>query len=228
MSIDSEFSRFALEYDSYNTIQNKVASHLLSNINSSPQTILDLGCGSGAVARSIEWNYSHLIAVDFAEKMLELHPDLPSVERICADFNSSRLYEYLRGIGVEHIISASALQWSPDLPHTLSLIRSLKAPCSFAIFTSNTFKALHSYADLPPLLKSSSELKLLIAKEFQAEYETIGYTLEFSDTQQLFRYIKNSGVSGNRNLLTYTQTKELIRTYPLKYLEFEVLFVHTK
>jgi malonyl-CoA O-methyltransferase len=44
----------------------------------------------------------------------------------------------------------------------------------------------------------------------------------------MFNYIKKSGVSGGEKQLTYKQTKQLMKNYPLNYLEFEVLFVKAK
>jgi malonyl-CoA O-methyltransferase len=52
--------------------------------------------------------------------------------------------------------------------------------------------------------------------------------LEFEDNISKFRYIKKSGVSSGKRELGYKETKELIRNYPLNYLEFEVLFVWGK
>ncbi len=228
MSIDNQFSRFAHEYTNHNDIQTKVVKHLLSKISTTPKQILDLGCGRGAVTQNIEWRYDALIAVDFAPKMLELHPTRSNITPIYGDFNNPELYEQLLTFGIEHVISSSSLQWSPDLNKTVRLISSLDVPCSFAIFTSNTFKTVQKITKTPPLLRSQNELKNIINNHFDARYETISYRLEFNNNLELFRYIKKSGVSGDRNLLSYTQTKRAIAEYPLSYLEFEVLFVHTR
>ena len=57
MKISSEFSKYALEYNSYNIIQNKVVKKLLSKLKYKPKSILDLGCGSGALCKAIDWEY---------------------------------------------------------------------------------------------------------------------------------------------------------------------------
>ena len=41
----------------------------------------------------------------------------------------------------------------------------------------------------------------------------------------MLKYIKRSGVSGGVKPLSYKQTKNLLDSYPLEYLEFEVLFL---
>jgi malonyl-CoA O-methyltransferase len=51
------------------------------------------------------------------------------------------------------------------------------------------------------------------------------YKLEFDSVREMFRYIKRSGVSGNRNLLGFKEMKKLMNEYPLNYLEFEVVFI---
>lgn len=227
MRISSEFSRYADHYGQYNIIQEKVADRLVGSIVDAPQTVLDIGCGRGAVARRIDWPYRRLVAIDFAPRMLELHPRGEDIECIYGDFDSPELYERLREYRFDRIVSASALQWSPDLAHTFALIRSLNAPVSLAIFTAGTFKSLFETAGLPPLLLSAEDVISTAREYFNASYETVQYSLAFENTREMFRYIKRSGVSGNRNVLTYKETKRLMQTYPLDYLEFEVLFIQS-
>jgi malonyl-CoA O-methyltransferase len=43
----------------------------------------------------------------------------------------------------------------------------------------------------------------------------------------MFQYIKRSGVSGGEKQLGFKEIKVLMNSYPLDYLEFEVLFVNT-
>ena len=123
MNISNEFSRYAEHYGTYNVIQNKVVDRLLEGINDAPQQLLDIGCGRGAVAERVSWSYRRLIAVDFAPRMLELHPKGTGIECIYGDFDNPELYEYLRMYRFDRIVSASALQWSPDLAHTFGLLR---------------------------------------------------------------------------------------------------------
>ena len=95
MKISSEFSKYAKEYNSYNIIQKKVIQKLLSNVPHKPKKILDLGCGSGALCKKIDWDYKHFIGVDFAAGMLELHPKSKNIECIYGDFNDKRIFENL-------------------------------------------------------------------------------------------------------------------------------------
>jgi len=227
MKISSEFSKYANHYNSNNAIQERVAEKLLSLIKGKPQYILDLGCGSGALAKKIEWKYEKLIGVDFAPGMLELHPKNENIECIYGNFNDINLFDTLLTYKFDYILSASALQWSEDIDVTFKYINKLNRPISFAIFTSNTFATLYKVASLHPLLPSKEEIFSLQQKYFNANYEVVNYKLEFESVREMFRYIKRSGVSGSRNVLSYKDMKKLMKEYPLNYLEFEVAFIST-
>ena len=225
MKISSEFSKYASHYERHNIIQNMVIKKLLSMVKSKPKYILDLGCGSGAVCKEINWKYKHFTGVDFASGMLELHPKSEIIEAIYGNFNDKMLFENLLTYKYDYIFSASALQWAKDLDFVFSNIQRLNAPVALAIFTSNTFKTLNKTASLTSLLTSAKEINDLQKKYFNANYELVNYKLSFDSTREMFRYIKQSGVSGSRMALSYKQTKKLMKEYPLDYLEFEVAFI---
>ena len=227
MKISSEFSKHALDYNSYNVIQNKIIEKLLSSIKEKPQNILDLGCGNGSLCKAIDWGYTHFTGVDFAPGMLELHPKSAKIECIYGDFNDKTLFENLTTYRYDYIFSASALQWAEDLDMVFQNIKKLNAPIALAIFTANTFKTLNETASINSLLRSADEVNELKKKYFDAEFEIINYKLEFESTRDIFRYIKKSGVSGSRKILNYKESKKLLREYPLNYLEFEVAFIYS-
>jgi len=228
MKISSEFSKYANDYNSYNIIQKRVVRKLLLDLDDTPLNILDLGCGSGALCKSIDWDYNHFIGVDFAPGMLELHPKSENIECIYGDFNDDRLFENLITYRFDHIFSASALQWAENLDSVFKHICHLNAPVSLAIFTSGTFKTLNKTAGIEPLLKSADKVIEITKKYYNADFEVINYKLEFESTRDMFRYIKKSGVSGSRNILSFKETKKLMQEYPLNYLEFEVLFITSR
>ena len=213
-------------YCKYNIIQNKVVNELIANISDRPQTILDLGCGQGAIYQAIEWYVKEFIAVDNSAKMLKLHDHSKNISLILGDFNDTNLFDKIKNKKFDRIISASSLQWAQDLGFTFKKIEELKAPISLAIFTSKTFQTIHQIANIPPLIRSKKEVIKTSKKYFDAQYKTIEYKLNFKSARDMFLYIKKSGVSGGRNILNYKQAKDLMRDYPLKYLEFEVLFIN--
>jgi len=226
MKVSSEFSKYATHYGSYNIIQQKVADKLLSFITSKPKNILDLGCGSGALAKKIRWKYNKLMAVDFAPGMLELHPKSKKIECIYGNFNETNLFELLKEYNFDYILSASALQWADDMEETFKQLQALHAPVALAVFTANTFETLYKTAGLEPLLINTNKLNALQKKYFNANFEVVRYKLEFENVREMFRYIKKSGVSASRNILSYKEMKKLMQEYPLNYLEFEVAFIY--
>ena len=226
MKISSEFSKYATHYGSYSIIQNQVVTKLLKSVQGKPKRILDLGCGSGAVIGRVDWEFEHFVGVDFAPGMLELHPKAKKIECIYGNFNDTMLFEQLKTYTFDYTISASALQWADDLEQVFQNIKELNTPVALAIFTSGTFKTINKTAGLEPLLRSRKELKRLQEAYFgDAKFEVVEYQLAFESVRDMFRYIKKSGVSGSRKLLSYKDTKRLMQEYPLNYLEFEVAFI---
>ena len=98
--------------------------------------------------------------------------------------------------------------------------------------TTKGSKEAERYADVGELQKLSMKLfsgdTTLQKKYFDAALEVVNYRLEFESTRDMFRYIKHSGVSGSRKVLGYKQTKQLMRDYPVNYLEFEVAFIYSR
>lgn len=225
-----QFARFAYQYDSYNVIQVEVARELVEKLSLTKyKTILDMGCGSGAVYKNIKKrniSVDNFIALDSATEMLELHPNDAIIEKVTADFNNIQTY---KNLNVQHkdtlLLSSSALQWSKDLEFVLEQLSKKADKAYFSIFTANTFKTLHKTANIESPIFTMDFLKKVIEKYYHANFERKEYRLEFESTRDMFNYIKKSGVSGGEKQLTYRQTKELMINYPLKYLEFEVLFV---
>jgi len=228
MNIQNEFSKNAEHYKHYSTIQKSVARELLGSIRElKPKRLLDLGCGEGMVYSEIDWALEHFIAVDFAPRMLELHPKSNEVECIFGDFNNPELFEHLGFLDFDHLISASALQWSDDLTMTFRNIASLNTPVALALFTNNTFKTFLECMEASSPLPTREEITSLAQYFFKADIECKRYKLEFESTREMVRYMKRSGVSTGRNIVEYRTVKRVLETYPLNYLEFEVVFVTT-
>lgn len=224
MKIEKEFSRFAHEYGQYNMIQDKVSQKLLNDMKAKPKKLLDLGCGDGSIYKKIDWEYEKFTGVDFSQKMLDLHPQADKIYLELGDFNEDKLFEELVKKEYDHVFSASSLQWATDLDTTLYQISQFNAPISLAIFTSKTFETLLRTAGIESELRGSDELIHLLNQYFRCKIDIVRYELSFESIEEIFTYIKKSGVSGGRNVLSYTQMKTLMKDYPSKTLEFEVLF----
>lgn len=232
MKIVKEFSRFAHEYNQHNVIQSEVAKRLVSML-AKPyyKKILDLGSGSGAVYNNLVYQgftFEQLTAFDFSQEMLNIHPKESRVIKVCSDFNQKDSFSAYGEDEFDVIISASALQWSENLSELLLLVSSLAAEHYFAFFTAKTFSTLHKTAGVQSPIYTKESIINALDNFFDYEIEEAQYQLNFDSVQEMFRYIKRSGVSGGTGQLSYKQMKNLMKNYPLEYLEFEILFVKAK
>ncbi len=218
-----EFSKRAQSYQETNIIQKKVVKKLIRGIKTKPKIILDLGCGEGAVLKEIDWEFEQFIGVDKAENMCTLHPMSDKVALHNMDFEAPTLYHDIKTVDIT--IAASSLQWAKELEKTIRNISQHSNEIAFAIFCDGTFKSIYEITKLPSFLPYHDDLVTLISQYYDIYHDRQEYTLEFEDNLSKFRYIKSSGVSGGNRQLSYHDTKKLIATYPLSYLEFEVLFV---
>jgi len=229
MKIVEEFSKFAYEYNKYNVIQKEVAKKLIAYLDKYEYSkILDIGAGDGEVYKNLLHQgivFKEFVALDFSEAMLSVHPDAKNIKKVCLDFNKTDFSLLVENEKFDLLISSSALQWSENLNLVLSSIKELSSELYFSFFTSNTFKCLHETVMITSPIYSKEEILNALDNNFKYEVEVEEYRLYFDSVHEMLRYIKKSGVSGGVDQLSYGQMKSLMREYPLKYLEFEVLFV---
>lgn len=232
-NVIEEFSRFAHQYDQHNIIQAKVAKIVVDKLPlNAYNRILDIGCGSGEVFKNLKDKdiaFEEFVAFDSSQPMLDIHPTEKRVIKVCADFNDSKFLKTLPFETYDLLLSSSALQWSRDLDFTLGKLATLSKTFHAAVFTSGTFKTLHQVANIKSPIYSAETVQKNILKHYSdISFELHHFTLTFESTREMFRYIKKSGVSSGEKKLSYRETKQLMETYPLGHLEFEVLFVEAE
>ncbi len=220
-----EFSRFAHEYERYKIIQSKVAHHLVQKSRKQGRYILDLGAGSGEVYRQISWPIEKFYAVDFSQKMLSLHPDDEKIEKILCNFDTKSCMELLHTKKVDQIFAASSLHWSKDLDLLFARLKKLSPQGSFALFTDRTFQHIWDLTDISSPLPSFEKIVDTAKRYFMVNYERREYRLFFEKKEDIFTYIKRSGVSAGKKRLPFSTMKRVIREYPYRYLTFEVVFL---
>ena len=229
MKIVKEFSRFAEEYNERNIIQLEVAKRLVSMLPKKDyKKILDIGSGSGAICSEVMKNeilFEKFLAFDFSEEMLRLHPKNEKIFSTCLNFNHQNAFTTYSDNEFDIVLSSSALQWSEDLDLVLKSISRLANTHYFTFFTSNTFLTLHQTAGIASPIYSKEFIEKTLQCYFDYTVEVAEYRLYFDSVQEMFRYIKRSGVSGGSGKLTYKEMKQLMKNYPLDYLEFEVVFI---
>ncbi len=223
MTISKHFSTHANEYDNNNIIQRIVSKALVREIQGNPKNILELGCGSGQIFREISWDIEKYKAIDFSQKMCDIHPKSKNLQIKCFDFDSDEFYEDIKGDNYDLVISSSAMQWSKDLNKLLKRLFSVSNNIDCVLFTSNTFKSIYEITNKKPAILSIQEIKDAFDK-YNSSYEVFNYQINFNNKKELFSYIKNSGVQGDIKL-SYKEAKNLYVKLDKLYLEFEVIFI---
>ena len=223
MTPHQQFTRHAESYDRYNMIQTRVARALADSIRTRPRHLVDLGCGSGGFFRAWGRPFTSYLAIDLSSRMLARHPDAPGVKKQVGDFNDPALFEDLARRDFDLLVSSSALQWSKDLDATLAGIAALGKPVALTIFTDGTFRSLRQVTGSPSPIRSWEESVASLRRHLDVRIDRLSYRLYFDDTLAMLRYIKRSGVSGGRKMLTLKETRRLLEAYTLPYLEFEVI-----
>lgn len=111
--VASAFEGAAATYDSNSTLQEEVADRLVMRAKfSRPNTILDIGCGTGHLTMRIaaRWPEARITALDASRAMLDVVArKLPQAETLrcdAAEIAPSRTYDL--------IFSSMALHWLPE------------------------------------------------------------------------------------------------------------------
>lgn len=221
-----EFSRFASSYKEQNIIQKQIAKELLSLIKSKKyDNVLELGSGSGEMYTHLDIQYDTYEAIDISQNMCDLHPIGQNVVVKNIDFDDSSFYIDKH---YDLVISSSAIQWSKDIDALMYNISKITDKILISAFSANTFATVHKVANTISPIHTKDILIQSVKKYFDVDIITKEYRLKFDKKYDIFRYIKHSGVSGGTNRLSYKNTKTLINTYPLDYLEFEAVFFISK
>ena len=140
-SVKNFFNRAAKSYDNAAILQEEVLSRLLQRlqyIRHRPETIVDIGCGTGRAVPGLQKAYggSRVVAVDLAHEMAliarERYRWLAKKRVVTADME--RL-PFADG-SFDLVFSSLALQWCNDLAATLGEFARIGRPGSLLMFAS--------------------------------------------------------------------------------------------
>jgi len=137
------FSNAANTYDERAVMQHNVADKMLSQLeelNIAPETILDVGCGTGRAVEEITRRYPNakIIASDFAQPMLDftkdrlLKKDLAVPELLCEDMDQLTIDDN----SIDLIFTTSAIQWSADINLLFKKFFRALRPNGYIIFST--------------------------------------------------------------------------------------------
>jgi malonyl-CoA O-methyltransferase len=139
-AIQRHFERASVTYDGSAVLQARVRQQLIDRLDwiaFTPESILDLGCGTGhaALALACRWPNARVIAVDFAPGMmreLARHDPKNRCERLCADARALPL----SGASVDLVFCNLMLPWCEDLDSVFAEIARVLRPRGLLSFTT--------------------------------------------------------------------------------------------
>ena len=147
-----DFELAAQDYDSVAVLQNEICERLLARlelIKLAPQTVLDVGAGTGKATQRLRKRFgsAQIVALDIAMAMLQKTRQrcgwLRKPALLCADAGHLPLAE----ASVDLLFSNLTLQWCNDLEHTLQEFKRALAPGGLLLFTTfgpDTLKELRA------------------------------------------------------------------------------------
>lgn len=167
--LKKHFSKNAVNYDNYAVVQKRMANELIKIINpyknnfSDRLKILEVGCGTGYLTRSIinAFPNARITAVDIASGMIDIcrkNIVKENVDFLCEDIEEVTLNDEF-----DIIVSNATFQWLNNFEKTLKKLCSLLKKdgiICFSTFGSNTFNELHiSYNKAKEKLKIANDTK---------------------------------------------------------------------
>ncbi|MFA5928912.1 MAG: methyltransferase domain-containing protein [Candidatus Margulisiibacteriota bacterium] len=205
--IKNSFSRQAASYEKSSFLQQGIANQLALRISGQPQTILDIGCGTGYLTGLLLDKYpkAKISALDIAPGMIEIaKAKYPGVEFSVAD---AEVLPY-PDQSFDCVISSTTYQWLPDLEKALAEVQRVllgDGNFVFSLFGGKTLyelrevyneafqqlypgKAvpLHPFISMVELFKVLESMQIITLKK-----EII--TLTYFDIKSLLQQIKGWG-----------------------------------
>ena len=233
-SVKKFFNRAAKSYDRAAILQVEVQNRLLQRltwIRHRPETVIDIGCGTGKGIRGLQTAYprARIFALDIAQDMLLLARSryrwFSGKRLVAADME--RLPFADRSFDL--VYSSLALQWCNDLSATLKEFARMSRPGALLLFSSfgpatlrelaASWQALDAYPHVHRFVDMHDVGDAMLAAGFAqpvVDAETI--RMEYDEFRPLLDDLKNIGASNadigrRRGLMTPARLNELEQRY---------------
>lgn len=212
LKIRKSFDRAADTYDASAMLQQEVAKRLverLDYIRQQPNTVLDLGCGTGNITSSMIARYpkANILALDLSYNMLKKTKKQGgwfSKKPLCICADAENLP--LKKDSVDLLISSLMLQWSNDIHATFRGFRRVISPNGLLMFTTfgpDTLKEIRAswaMVDNKPHTSQFTDMHdigdaLLAAGFSNPVMDMDMMTVTYESVRELMRDIKNIGAS---------------------------------
>ncbi len=212
--LQQKFSKQAENYEDLAAIQLDAAKKLCKIVKPFLTTncqILDLGSGTGFIAKNLEGNF-FITETDISLEMLQKNSNSHSI-KIQADFENLPF----KNSDFDIITSSFSLQWATDFDKSFSHFFSLLKPngiFAFCLPCEGSLKELNaanifSFNQLPSKEKLQNSLLKAGFKEVLIESEIVKQ--KFSSGLEALKSIKKTGANysaKNKNIVTKTKLKQ--------------------
>lgn len=246
--IKRDFSRAASTYDAKSTLQRRVGEELLvyhlprsTGLPDSPERLLDIGCGTGALLGPLPGTYpqaSLVVGCDLSPVMARAAKDGAPTKRVAvAAADCERLP--FRDASFDIAVSNLTFQWSTDLTGALKEAARVLRPggvVAFSTLASETFRELREAVFIaeksagghwvPPALPAMMEFKTAEAIEgaaAKAGFSSVKVHTEeirkvYPDLWEMLRTLRALGAglksaAGDTSLARGALLKEVSRLY---------------
>ncbi len=206
------FARAAATYEAHAVLQTEVGSRLRERLDGgtafAPATVLDAGSGpgSGSMALRARYPQAHVVALDLALPMLQVHAGEPGdphrLSRVCADVQALPLAD----ASLDLVHSNLCLQWCEDPGLALAEFRRVLRPDGrllFSTFGPDTLKELRAAfarVDSTPHVSRFIDMHdigdALLASGFRDPVlERDDFILTYADAPSLMRELRALGAT---------------------------------
>jgi malonyl-CoA O-methyltransferase len=251
------FDRAALTYDQAAVLQLEVGTRLLERLQyilHIPQTILDIGSGTGKITTLLSSQYkkSSIFALDLSEAMLQqVHSRqswysrfMKRIRPVCGDAESLPIAD----ASCDMVISNLTLQWCNDLDKSFAEIRRVLRPGGMLLFTTfgpDTLKELrNSWSEADQFQHVSRFIDmhdigdaLLRAGLAEPVMDVEHFTLTYNSVSELMKDLRavgatnasverRQGLTGKNNLRTMIDAYEKYRQDDVLPASYEVVYGH--
>lgn len=214
-AIRARFSKAAATYDRHARLQQELAGELINGLTflgSPPETILEIGCGTGnyTVRLAERFPAARLVAVDFSEAMINAARSKCAAFRQRLDFVCEDGEAFLAGAGrnFDLITANSTMQWFDDPGGALAAIQGLLTAQGYfwgAVFGPETLAELHEglsrlfkqHIALPASrFRAKSEIASFLSCFSAVAIEEKRITRHYASLRELLLHIKKTGTAG--------------------------------
>jgi malonyl-CoA O-methyltransferase len=223
--IKKNFTRASVSYDSVADLQQKIAALLVTQLRTfvpdfCPQSVLDLGTGTGIVPALLLPFYSKASYVlnDIASTMLEQaskkFQDVKNVKYLLADMEELSFDDY------DLIISNFSFQWADNLESLLEKCFLHSKVMAFSCLLEDTFMEwdalLKEHGVILPRRSYPQEISLMKFLRKQSSkknnFKIINHQVAFLSIREFIHYLKNLGAQTASDCIPLSVMKKLIKT----------------